>query len=337
MSLDTFLSSSSTTTKRPRRLTFSRPAKRLFFLGLLVAGVITLFMTLNSRGNWDFVIPFRGTKILALVLVSYAVAVSTVLFQTVSGNRILAPSIMGFDALYVLIQTVLVFALGAHAASTLNPQLRFVMEVAIMVLFAGLLYRWLFGRTRRSLHLLLLVGIIFGVLFRSMAGMMQRLIDPNEFAVLQDMLFASFNSFDRNLLWVSAALIVGGSVVLWRIGHTFDILALGRETAVNLGLNFQRTVTIILIVIAIFVSVSTALVGPVTFFGLLVANLAYQVAGTYKHRWILPFAVGLSILFLVGGQMVVESLFSFNTSLSIVVEFLGGIVFIVLLIRGVGR
>lgn len=320
-----------------RSLTFSRPAKRLFLLGLLVAGAIIIFMTIDSRGNWDFVIPFRGTKILALALVSYAVAVSTVLFQTVAGNRILSPSIMGFDALYVLIQTTLVFVLGAQATVTLNPQARFVLEVTCMVLFAGILYRWLFGGTRRSLHLLILVGIIFGVLFRSFANMMMRLIDPNEFVILQDMLFASFNSFDRNLLWVSAALIFGGSIVLWRIGHTFDILALGRETAVNLGINFQRTVTIILVVIAIFVSVSTALVGPVTFFGLLVANLAYQLAGTYKHRWILPFAAGLALLFLVSGQMVVERLFSFNTSLSIVVEFLGGIVFIILLIRGAGR
>lgn len=320
-----------------RSLTFSRPAKRLFLLGLLVAGAIIIFMTIDSRGNWDFVIPFRGTKILALALVSYAIAVSTVLFQTVAGNRILSPSIMGFDALYVLIQTTLVFVLGAQATVTLNPQARFVLEVTCMVLFAGILYRWLFGGTRRSLHLLILVGIIFGVLFRSFANMMMRLIDPNEFVILQDMLFASFNSFDRNLLWVSAALIFGGSIVLWRIGHTFDILALGRETAVNLGINFQRTVTIILVVIAIFVSVSTALVGPVTFFGLLVANLAYQLAGTYKHRWILPFAAGLALLFLVSGQMVVERLFSFNTSLSIVVEFLGGIVFIILLIRGAGR
>lgn len=320
-----------------RPLTFSRPAKRLFLLGLLVAGAIIIFMTIDSRGNWDFVIPFRGTKILALALVSYAIAVSTVLFQTVAGNRILSPSIMGFDALYVLIQTTLVFVLGAQATVTLNPQARFVLEVMCMVLFAGILYRWLFGGTRRSLHLLILVGIIFGVLFRSFANMMMRLIDPNEFVILQDMLFASFNSFDRNLLWVSVALIFGGSIVLWRIGHTFDILALGRETAVNLGINFQRTVTIILVVIAIFVSVSTALVGPVTFFGLLVANLAYQLAGTYKHRWILPFAAGLALLFLVSGQMVVERLFSFNTSLSIVVEFLGGIVFIILLIRGAGR
>jgi iron complex transport system permease protein len=283
------------------------------------------------------VLPFRGTKLAAMALVAYAIAVSTLLFQTIANNRILSPSIMGFDALYMLIQTGLVFTLGAQRAVTLDPRVRFVAEVLAMVLFAALLYRWLFGGARRSLHLLILVGIVFGVLFRSVTGLMQRLIDPNEFAVLQDLMFASFNSFERDLLPVAAVLILGVSLIAWRIAHTFDVLALGREMAVNLGVDYQRTVRLILVVIAVMVSVSTALVGPVTFFGLLVANLAYQLAGTFKHRWLLPFAAGLAVLLLVGGQMVVERVFGFTTSLSIVVEFFGGVAFIILLVRGNAR
>lgn len=322
---------------RPPAAILSRPAKALLVLGVLVIASILAFMTIDVRGSWDFTLPFRGTKIAAMALVGYAIAVSTVLFQTISNNRILTPSIMGFDALYILIQTTLIFTLGAQRVVAIDPQVRFVIEVVLMVGFAGLLYRWLFSGTRRSIHLLILVGIIFGVLFRSLSGFMQRLIDPNEFAVLQDMLFASFNSFDRELLLISGGLVFGVSLVAWRIRHTFDVLALGRETAINLGVNYKRVVVIILIVVTVMVSVSTALVGPVTFFGLLVANLAYQLIGTYQHRWILPFATGLSMLFLIGGQLIVERVFTFNTSLSIIIEFLGGIMFIILLIRGAAR
>lgn len=321
----------------PRTVVLARPLKRMLILGVLVAIVVVLFMTLNARGNWGFVLRFRGVKIAAMALVAYAIAVSTVLFQTASNNRILSPSIMGFDALYVLIQTMLIFVLGAQRAVAIHPQVRFLAEVFIMVAFAGLLYRWLFGKSRRSLHLLILVGIIFGVLFRSATSMMQRMIDPNEFSVLQDLLFASFNSFDRQLLLLSALLIGGASLAAWRIAHTFDVLALGRETAINLGVDYQRTVSVILVVVTIMVAVSTALVGPVTFFGLLVANLAYLLIGTHKHRWILPCAVALALIFLIGGQLIVERLFAFNTSLSIIVEFFGGIMFIVLLIRGIAR
>ncbi|MEP0661853.1 MAG: iron chelate uptake ABC transporter family permease subunit, partial [Roseobacter sp.] len=69
-------------------------------------------MVLGARGNWDFILVFRGTKLLALVIVATAIAVATILFQTLTSNRILTPSIMGFDALYVLFQTALIFTLG---------------------------------------------------------------------------------------------------------------------------------------------------------------------------------------------------------------------------------
>lgn len=333
MSLDLTASTTKLTTQKR---TLSRPAKIMLLLGIALVLTGILFMTLGAKGSWSFVLSFRSTKIVALALVAYAIAISTVLFQTVSNNRILSPSIMGFDALYVLLQTTLVFTLGASQVIAIDPRIRFVIEVVLMVAFAALLYRWLFG-ARRSLHLLLLVGIIFGVLFRSVSGFMMRLIEPNEFVILQDMLFASFNSFDRELLAVSAVLIALASFVAWRIRHTFDVLALGREMAINLGVNYNRTVSIILGIVAVLVSVSTALVGPVTFFGLLVANLAYIFSGTHKHRWILPCAALLAMIFLIGGQAIVEHVFDFDTSLSVVIEFFGGIMFIVLLVRGAAR
>lgn len=317
---------------RPSWRTHLRPVLTLLVLGILLAIVIYLFMTIEAKGSWSFVLKFRGNKLAAIGLVSYAISVSTVLFQTIANNRILTPSIMGFDALYMLLQTSLIFFFGAQKVAGIDPQTRFALEVFLMVSFAGLLYAWLFGGTSRSLHLLMLVGIILGVLFRSLTNFMMRLIDPNEFVILQDMMFASFNTFNRDLLKVSGGIIFAVSLVLLSIRHTFDVLALGRENAINLGLNYYRVVSVILIIVTILVSVSTALVGPVTFFGLLVANLAYQLIGTHRHIWILPCAVMLSALFLIGGQIIVERVFSFNTSLSVIVEFFGGIMFILLLL-----
>jgi iron complex transport system permease protein len=314
-----------------------QPIHVLLILAAIAAVMIVLFMTLNARGRWDFILPFRGMKILTMVLVAYAIAVSTVLFQTVSHNRILTPSIMGFDALYILIQTGLVFTIGSARVSALDPHLMFGLEAATMVVFSSALYRWLFSGGSRSLHLLILVGIVFGVLFRSLSGFMQRIIDPNEFVVLQDRLFANFNSIDSNLLAMSTGAVIAVSLIGWRYMAAYDVLKLGRETSINLGVDHNRVVTIVLTLVAVLVSVSTALVGPVTFFGLLVANLAYQIAGTYKHRFILPIAVLLAVICLVGGQLILERVFAFDTALSIVIEFIGGIVFLALLIRGAAR
>lgn len=315
----------------------SRPVVMLGALGLLAGAAVLCFMTLDVRGNWGFVIPFRGRKLLGLLLVAWSVAISTVLFQTVTSNRILTPSIMGFDSLYVLVQTAIIFFLGSGTFALMDPHLRFGGELILMIGFSGLLFRWLFLGEGRSLHLLVLVGIIFGVFFRSLANFMQRMLDPNAFQVLQDSFFASFAALDMTLLGISWAIVGVVSLILWRMGHCLDVLALGRAPAISLGLNYRRVVTTLLVMVSVLVAVSTALVGPITFFGLLVASLAHGLIGDSRHRYILPAAVLLAVICLVGGQTVLERVFAFNTALSIIIELLGGLVFIFLVIRGAAR
>lgn len=311
------------------------PALRLTILAGLALISVVAFMTIGVR-DWGFSLPFRGTKVVSMALVGYAIALSTVLFQTVTHNRILTPSIMGFDVLFQLVQTTLVFTLGGFAYSTIDPQLRFALDVAVMMTASLILFRWMFG-SRRSLHLMVLLGIVFGVFFRSLTNLMQRLIAPNEFSVLQDAMFGTFNSIEGSLLAVSLLAIGAVSVVAWRIGHTFDVLALGREVAINLGVPYERTVLAILALISVLVSVSTALVGPITFFGLLVASIAHLIMGSGRHRHVIPAAALLAVICLIGGQTLLERAFGFNTALSIIIEFAGGIVFILLLLRGAAR
>nr|WP_200949372.1 iron chelate uptake ABC transporter family permease subunit [Achromobacter sp. Root565] len=306
---------------------------RLAALGAGALICVAAFMTLGANGQWSFVIPFRGGKLLAMLLVAYAVAVSSVLFQTITHNRILTPAIMGFDALYLLIQAVVVFGFGQAAAAASHPVAAFLLEVCAMTAFACLLFRWLFSDAARSLHLMMLVGIIFGLLFRSLSSFVVRLIDPNEFLVLQDRMFASFNSVRVELLPIAFGAVCTASFFVWRMRRRYDVLALGRDMALNLGVDYRRTLVVTLAAIAVLVSVSTALVGPVTFFGLLVSNLAYQAMGSDRHRYTVPAATLLSVIFLVGGQTLLERVLGLNTTVSVVIEFVGGVMFLVLILR----
>ncbi|WEJ33071.1 iron chelate uptake ABC transporter family permease subunit [Devosia sp. SD17-2] len=315
----------------------SRPVWVLIALAVLAVLSVVLFMTLGAKGSWSFVLPFRGKKLLGLLLVAYSVAVSTVLFQTVTNNRILTPSIMGFDALYVLIKTSIVFFLGVGALTSISAEWQFLFSLIAMVAFSGFLFRWLFLGEERSLHLLVLVGIIFGTLFRSFSNLMQRMMDPGAFNVLQDTLFASFATTDPSLLGISCVIVGVVSVFAFRMMHVYDVLNLGRAHAINLGVDYKRTVAIILILVSILVSVSTALVGPVTFFGLLVVTLAHSLIGNSLHRYVLPASILLGIIALVGGQTLLERVFAFDTALSIIIEFLGGVVFIALVLRKSAR
>ncbi|MEI7377371.1 iron chelate uptake ABC transporter family permease subunit [Dickeya chrysanthemi] len=314
-----------------------RPGMCLFLLGMAALVCVALFMTVGVRGNWDFVLSLRVRKIATLVLVAYAIAVSTVIFQTATANRILTPAVMGFDALYVLIQSSLIFLLGAQQTLAVDGKLLFALQVVIMVAVSGFVYRALFSTSRRSLHQLVLAGMVLGVLFRSLSSFIQRVINPSEYAYLQDRLFASFNNPDENLLLMSFVAIVATSFWALRRLHAYDVLGLGRDAAINLGIDHHRLVIRILVAVAILTSVSTALVGPVTFFGLLVSHLAYTLVCSYRHALLIPAAVLVGVVCLVGGQLVLERVFAFDSNLRVIIDFLGGLTFILLLMREASR
>nr|WP_206611635.1 iron chelate uptake ABC transporter family permease subunit [Bordetella avium] len=309
------------------------PSLRLGLLALLALSCCVAYMVLGANGQWSFVIPFRGGKLLAMLLVAYCVALSSVLFQTLTHNRILTPSIMGLDALYIAIQAAIVFGFGLTALNAQQPVWQFLLEAGLMAGFACLLFRWLFTGAAQSLHLMMLVGIIFGLLFRSLSNFAVRLIDPNEFLVLQDRMFASFNSVRTGLLPLAATTVLLVTVVFWRMRRRYDVIALGREVAISLGVNYRATLLATLSGVAVLVAVATALVGPVTFLGLLVSNLAYQSMASDRHAQTVPAAVLWGVIFLVGGQTLLERVLGLGTTVSVVIEFVGGLLFLILILR----
>lgn len=301
-------------------------------LAAAALALIAIFL-FTDISNWDYAFPRRVDKMIAVVLVGGAIALATVVFQTISNNRILTPSIIGLDSVYMLIQTGAVFAWGSSHVTIVNKHINFFISLAGMILFVLLLYKLLFKREGRNLYFLMLVGIVFGTLFGSMTTFMEVLIDPNEFQIVQGKMFASFNSIDEDLLTVSLIMAAAAVLYGWRLFKYLNVLALGREHAINLGIPYDRVVRRLLIVVAALIAVSTALVGPITFLGLLVANVSYQMMRTYKHGIVIPAAVLVSVIALVGGLLLVERVFTFSTTLSVIINFIGGVYFLYLLLR----
>ncbi|WP_455479131.1 iron chelate uptake ABC transporter family permease subunit [Bartonella sp. B23] len=298
---------------------------------IIVCTVISLYITWNINiYTWSF----RLTKLVSLLLIAYTIAVSTVLFQTVVSNRLLTPSIMGFDQLYILIKTMTVYFLGSLSLPFLNEEGQLTLEALILIFFSISLFRLLFSGSLKGLHLTLLIGVMLGGFFFSLRMFMQLQLNPDQMMNLTDIMFANFNKFNTSLISFATIIVFAVSLVGWRSRHMLDILALGRENALNLGVDYHKSATAILVFVSILVSISTALVGPVTFFGLLVANLAYELSPQAKHSVVVPIAVLLAIICLVGGQFILEQILNMAGRLSFIIEFCGGIVFLTLLMKG---
>lgn len=307
----------------------------LSLTALLALCSVLGFMTLNVQSDWAFIVQYRGTRLLGMLLVAVTMGLATVVFQTITHNRILTPSLMGFDVLYVLVHALALVLWGTEFGSGWPLELRFILEVAVMVSIALLLFRWLFNGSVRGLHMLILLGMVGGLLFRELADLSARIFDPSEFSIQQGSGVASFNRINLQVLWVGLAGVALCSALLFRLRRQLDVLSLGRDVAINLGVPYSRTVTLLMLVICVLVSISTALVGPMLFYGLLVANLAYWLTGSHQHRWTLPASVLAGIVCLVGGQVLFEHLLNTSLPLAMVIELCGGVLFIALLLRGV--
>ncbi|BFH59677.1 iron chelate uptake ABC transporter family permease subunit [Paenibacillus azoreducens] len=307
--------------------------KKLIFLLVIALALIAVFMFIQAGGNWDYVLPRRGKKVLAMVITGGAIAFSTVVFQTITNNRILTPSIMGLDSLYMLFQTFMVYIFGSAGLTMMGKNVNFIISVGLMALFSLVFYKLLFKREGQNIYFLLLLGLIFGTLFQSLSTFMEVLIDPNEFQIVQDKMFASFNNINTELLVLSIVLMAGIAIYFTRYAKFLDVIALGKDQAVNLGVDYDKVVKRMLIVVAVLISISTALVGPITFLGLLVANVSYQFMRTYRHHFLILGSMLLSVIALVGGQLLVERVFTFSTTLSVIINLAGGVYFIYLLLK----
>lgn len=302
-------------------------------LAVLALTLIGLFLFFKLGDNWDYVLPKRTIKILAIVLTGASIAFATTVFQTITNNRILTPSILGLDSLYMLIQTIVIFVFGSKTLMMMNSNVDFLVSVGLMVVFSGLLFKLIFKGENQNIYFLLLIGIIFGTFFGSMSTFMQVLIDPAEFMIVQDKMFASFNHVNTKLLLMGGVLLLLVTLYFLRFIKYLDVLALGREQAINLGVNYDYVVKRLLFIVAVLISISTALVGPITFLGLLVVNVTYQFLKTYRHSYLIAGSVLISIIALVGGQLIVERIFTFSTTLSVIINFVGGVYFIYLLLK----
>ncbi|WP_195336088.1 iron chelate uptake ABC transporter family permease subunit [Paraclostridium bifermentans] len=307
---------------------------KLYILGALIVIFSALFLTVGVNfEHIDYVMSQRIPKLIAIVITGGCIAFSSIIFQTITNNNILTPSVLGLDSLYVLIQTVIVFLLGVESSFITNKSSNFLLSSSLMILASFVLYKKLFERSNNNVFFLLLVGMIFGTLFKSMSTFMQVVIDPNEYAALQNSLYASFSNVNTEILMMSVLMIIAIIPFVYDELKMLDVISLGKDHAINLGVNYDKAVKKLIIVVAMLVSISTALVGPITFLGLLVVNVAKQLFKTYRHTYLISASILISILTLVVGQFLVERVFTFTTTISVIINFIGGLYFIYLLLK----
>ncbi|MGL4672676.1 MAG: iron chelate uptake ABC transporter family permease subunit [Cetobacterium sp.] len=304
----------------------------LLLVSVLIAIALFLFIGVN-KNNFRYLIETRGIKILAIILSGTCVAVSTLIFQTVTDSRILTPSVMGLDAMYGFLQTMTIFMFRKMIPSLTAPIPKFFITIGLMAAVSIFLQQFFTGKSKGKLLYMILIGMVVGTFLDSLSNGIQMIMDPDEFLVLQSSLFASYNRVNTTLLLI--AYIIVGAIFVWlrKDTRTLDVMSLGYSQSINLGLDYKKLLRKNLTIVGILVSISTALVGPVVFLGLLTVNISKELLKTYKHKYLVVASIFMSILSLLVGQMIVERIFNNSFPVGTIINFVGGMYLLWILLK----
>ena len=312
----------------------------LIMTGLMVASVAIALgllawdnpMPITDDGFW-LIAALRLKNLVVIAIVALCQAFATVAFQTVTNNRIITPSIMGFESLYVAIQTGAMYFFGVTAIVDLKGLVPFTVQLLLMVALSLALYGWLLSGKYGNVAIMLLIGVVIGGGLGSIATFMQRTLTPSEFDVLAARLFGSVSNSDSSYLPVSIPLCLIACTALYMSSSRLNVMALGRDTTGNLGLSHRFEMMKILFFVSILMAVSVSMIGPMIFLGFLVAMLAYQFSDTYDHRYVLPMAALLGFVVLGGAYFIMKNLFYAEGVVSILIEVIGGGAFLIVIMR----
>lgn len=276
-----------------------------------------------------------GVSILGIIISAVMIAAVSLVFQTITESRILTPGMLGFDSVFLATQSILLFFsnqwtwMGKWFS---NTYLNFIATSAVMVVVSMLMYSIMLRKDKNNIVFLLLFGLILSNIVQSLTNYIQVLLNPQQFQQLQAATTVSLVNMNKKIVLFVLPVVVLILVYFGMKSREYDVMQLGETQARSLGVPYSRNMNVSLFLIALGMAVTTAMVGSLTFLGLLAVNIAKELLRTYRHSVLLVGSALVSVLFLLLGQGIVELLRS-SIPVSVLINLVGGIYMIVLILR----
>lgn len=301
---------------------------------VVVAAAAYLFSDVSFANErlFRYAMKIRIPKLIVMLVTAAAIGGASIVFQSVINNTIVTPCLLGMNSLYTLTHTAVVFVAGSGSFLVVNGNISFAVDLVLMGVAATVIYSYLFRKTNHNILYVLLIGTVLTSFFGSIQSTLVRVMDPNEYDGLLASLVASFSNINSEIIVFAVLLLAVLIFALRRELALLDVLTLGRDQAVNLGVDYDRAIRRLLLGVALCIAIATAMVGPISFLGLIIANLSRQLLKTYRHSQLIAGAALFGMIVLAGGQMIVEQVFVYAVPVSVFITVGGGIYFLYLLL-----
>lgn len=310
--------------------------RKIFVLSILVVLAAIAYLLIDAKINnlrlFQYVLSLRIPTLIVMLIAAFAIGGASIIFQSIINNRIVTPCLLGMNSMYSLVHTSIVFIVGSTSFLTTNTNIAFAIDLLVMGVVATFIYSYLFKKTNHNVLYVLLIGTVLSSFFGSIQSTMIRVMDPNEYDTLLVSLVADFNNVNSEIIIFSLLLLVGLVFFLRKDLELLDVITLGKDQAINLGVDYDSTVRRLLLGVVLCISIATAMVGPISFLGLIIANVARQLLKTYRHSYLIVGSALMGMLAIILGQVIMEHVFSFAVPMSTFITIGGGIYFLYLLL-----
>ena len=308
-------------------------ARKLILMAVLVLLAAAAYLTVEVNPKYfSYAMSLRIPKLIVMLIAAFAIGGASLVFQSIINNTIVTPCLLGMNSLYTLIHTAVVFAAGSGSILAVNANLAFAVDLMIMGVSATVIYGYLFKKTNYNVLYVLLIGTVLTSFFSSIQSTLTRVMDPNEYDALLATLVASFSNINSEIIVLCLVLLAAIIFVLRKDLALLDVLTLGKAQAINLGVDYDRSIRRLLLGVTLCIAVATAMVGPISFLGLIIANIARQLLKTYRHTYLILGSALVGMVVLVAGQLVVERVYHYAVPVSVFITVGGGIYFLYLLL-----
>jgi iron complex transport system permease protein len=292
--------------------------KRILTILILVLSLfLTLFFTLMvgpvnippltilqilfniSPSSWPsgyatIVLDIRLPRILLGALVGSALAVAGTTMQAMFRNPMASPYILGISSGGAF-GAALAFVLGLNALFGISSVT--LMAFLFTLLTTYLVYFIAKGDGRTSVETLLLTGIAVGALFSALVSLLMY-ISGEKLSTIWFWLMGGLWASDWNKLLFTTPLIILGIVALFLVSRHLNLLLMGEETALNLGLEVETFKKITIILASLITAAAVAVCGIIGFIGLIIPHMMRILVGP-DHRILLPSSCLVGAIFLV--------------------------------------
>ena len=297
---------------------------------LLVVSLLTGKYSIFSRSDGgEMFLNVRVPRTIALILAGAAMSMSGLVMQLITQNRFVEPTTTGTTE-WAGLGLLLVMAIAPRASVLVR------MVGAVVMAFVGTMVFFLFLRrvSLRSSLLVPIVGIMLGSVVSALSTFFA--LKTNMLQSLGVWFQGSFTSVYRGqyeVLWL--VLLVAAAV--FHYADRLTAAGLGQDVATSIGVDYRRTVLVGTGLIALATGTVTVVVGSLPFLGLIVPNLVSMRRGDDLRSnlpWVCLVGIGLVTVCDLLARTIISP---FEIPVSVVLGIVGAAVFVVLIIRRLGR